>query len=332
LIQGLYVLDPVSWDRIYGAAQREAIGRHVRIYADVQTRESVGRDPGVLGDAEVIFSGWGAPRMDEAFLAAAANLKAVFYGAGSIKGVVTDAFWDRGIAITSAAAANAIPVAEYTLSQILFSLKRGWQHVRGIRSAGSPEGWQRIEVAGAYGSTVGLVSLGMIGRLVAESLARHDVRVIAYDPFVCEQDAATLGVELCGLDELFRRADVISLHTPNLPETRGMIAGGHVESMKPGATFINTARGAVVRETEMIEVLCRRGDLWAILDVTDPEPPAAGSPLYTLPNVVLTPHIAGAMDAECRRMGQSMVAELDRYVRGEPLRGQIDRQRAQRMA
>jgi phosphoglycerate dehydrogenase-like enzyme len=107
-----------------------------------------------------------------------------------------------------------------------------------------------------------------------------------------------------------------------------MITGAHIASMKQGATFINTARGAIVRENEMIEVLKQRPDLQAVLDVTYPEPPAAGSPLYTLPNVILTPHIAGSMDAECRRMGRYMVEELRRYVAGKPLRWEVTREAA----
>jgi phosphoglycerate dehydrogenase-like enzyme len=135
-------------------------------------------------------------------------------------------------------------------------------------------------------------------------------------------------VELLPLDELFRRADVVSLHTPLLKETEGMITGAHLASMKPGATFINTARGAIVREKEMIEALKKRPDLQAVLDVTHPEPPEPGSPLYTLPNVILTPHIAGSMDGECRRMGRYMVEELRRFVDGKPLRWQITREMA----
>ena len=111
-----------------------------------------------------------------------------------------------------------------------------------------------------------------------------------------------------------------------------MITGAHIASMKEGATFINTARGAIVREPEMTAVLAERPDLFAILDVTDPEPPVDGSPLYTLPNVVLTPHIAGSMDGECRRMGRTMVEECRRYLAGEPLRWAIDRERARSLA
>lgn len=327
MLKGLYILGKDSFKKIYGPKEREDIAKLVDIYAPPQTPESVKENPSILNDAEVIFSGWGAPRMDEEFLASAPNLKVVFYGAGSIKQMVTDAFWDRGIIVTSAYAANGIPVAEYTLSQILFSLKRGWQFVLSIKKEGKyPE--VREEVPGAYGSTVGIISLGMIGRYVCELLKHFDLKVIAYDPYVKEEEAAKLGVQLCSLEEVFKESDVVSLHTPWLKETEGMITGAHFESMKPRATFINTARGAVVRENEMIEVLKKRPDIFAILDVTYPEPPRPGSPLYTLPNVILTPHIAGSMDRECNRMGRYMVEELKRYINGEPLRWQITRERA----
>src|SRR5439155_15284758 len=111
---------------------------------------------------------------------------------------------------------------------------------------------------------------------------------------------------------------------PVVPETVGMITGALVDSMWPGATLINTARGVIVREAEMVEVLSRRPDLQAVLDVSDPvEPPAADSPLYALENVVLTPHIAGSAGPECRRMGRYMVEELRRYLAGEPLKWQV---------
>jgi phosphoglycerate dehydrogenase-like enzyme len=93
--------------------------------------------------------------------------------------------------------------------------------------------------------------------------------------------------------------------------------------MKPGASFINTARGAVVNEADLIAVLREREDLFAVLDVTYPEPPAPDSPLFDLPNVLLTPHIAGSLNNECRRMGRTMVEELGRWLRGEPLRYRV---------
>ncbi len=330
MLKGLFVLDAGSFDRIYSPEAREAIGRLVEIGAPPLTRDALRQQPDLLHDVDVLFSGWGAPVLNEAFLAAAPNLKAVFYGAGSIRGMVTDAFWERGILVTSAYAANAVPVAEYTLSQILFCLKRGWHYALAAKRDGRMPA--RVPVPGAYRSTVGIVSLGMVGRHVCALLRPFDLKVLAYDPFVSPDAAADLCVELCSLDDLFRRADVVSLHTPWLKETEGMITGAHFAAMKHDASFINTARGAVVNESEMIAVLQARTDIQAVLDVTYPEPPAAGNPLYSLPNVVLTPHIAGSMDGECRRMGDTMLDELRRYLAGEPLRWGISRERAKTLA
>ena len=331
MTKGLYILSEKAYPLIYGEEERKRIAKHVDIYAEPQTSDSIKQDMSILADVEVIFSGWGGPHIDAEFLAAAKNLKTVFYGAGSVRGIVSDAFWQQGLQITSAASANAVPVAEYTISQILFSLKRGWQQVSNLRQNG-PEAWKHLPMPGAFGTKVGIVSLGVIARIVCEKLAAYDVQILAYDPFADNLVFEQLGAERCSLEELFAQADVVSLHAPNLPETHGMITGELFASMKENSTFINTARGAIVNEAEMIEVLTRRPDIGVILDVTSPEPPVDGSPLYTLPNVVLTPHIAGSVEAECRRMGQYMAQELERYLSGQPLKWGITRKQFQTMA
>jgi phosphoglycerate dehydrogenase-like enzyme len=323
--KALYILWPNAREQLFGEVTRP-IARLLDVCAPPQTKETVGKDASLLGQMEVLLTGWGGPKMDEAFLTAAPNLKAVFYAAGSIRPVTTEAFWDRNILITSAWDANAIPVAEYALSQIFWLLKKGWHFVFKIRrDRAYPE---RSFVPGAFGSTVGLISLGQVARHVCRLLRPFDLKVIAYDPFATPEAAKKLGVELVSLEEVFRRSDVVSLHTPWLKETEGLITGEHFRMMKEGAAFLNTARGAVVRENEMIEALKGRPDLWAVLDVTHPEPPAPGSPLYTLPNVVLTPHIAGPMHGECRRNARYMLSEIKRWLAGKPLEWAIDRKRA----
>lgn len=322
MTNALFVVDPPAFELVYGGEFQSEIARRAHLVAPPQTRASFRGDLNRWRDVEVIFSGWGAPTFDEDLLAALPKLRAVFYGAGSIRDIVTPAFWARDIVITTAAAANAVPVADYTLATILFSLKHGWHHALGAKRLGhfppptvSP---------GTYRSRVGLISLGTIGRLVRDRLRPFNLDVLVYDPHLGAKHAADLGVELVALNELFRRCDVVSLHAPLLPETTGLIGAPHFAAMKPGATFINTARGAIVREAEMVEVLTSRSDLTAVLDVTWPEPPASGSALYLLPNIVLTPHIAGALHGECRRLGQLMLEEFDRWLRGEPLRHAID--------
>ena len=329
--KGIFVLSSDSFEKIYGDELADEIARLVEVDAPPQTAQSVREAPAVLLDVELIFSGWGAPVMDAAFLAAAPKLEAVFYGAGSVRGLVTDAFWARGIVLTHAAAMNGVPVAELTLSQILFSLKRGWQHVMSIRDHGEA-GRRRVPVPGAYGTRVGVISLGAIGRRVCELLRPFDVEVLAHDPFVDDAVFGELGARRARLDELFAQCEVVSLHTPNLPSTRGMITGAHFRSMKRDATFINTARGDVVREREMVEVLRERPDLWAVLDVLAHDDRSAGVDIYELANVVITPHIAGSLGRECRRMGRAMVDELRRYLDGEPLHWQVTPERLARMA
>jgi phosphoglycerate dehydrogenase-like enzyme len=297
---------------VYGPSERSAAARLASITDEI-------------ADAEVILASWGCPVMDAGFLDSAPQLRLVLYAAGSVRAFVTDDLWQRGVRVSSAYALNAVSVAEYSLAAILFSLKHGWRLMR------EPSG-SFSQIPGAYGATVGLVSLGAVGRLVRKRLREHQVRVVAYDPTLGADEARRQGVRAVDLAELFRVSDVVSLHSPLLPETRGMVTGAHIESMRLGATLINTARGALVHEDELVSVLERRTDLQAVLDVTDPEPPLAGSAVTRLPNVVLTPHIAGAIGPERRRLGRGMVQELRRYVRDEPLQWELTRERVEHMA
>ena len=133
MLKGLFILHSDAYAKIYGPEELDEVKQLVDIYAPQQTAASIAENPSVLSEADVILSGWGMAVMDQAFLAAAPRLKALFYGAGSIRGFTTDAAWDRGILITSAYAANAIPTAEFALAQILLSLKRAWSFSRVIQ-------------------------------------------------------------------------------------------------------------------------------------------------------------------------------------------------------
>jgi phosphoglycerate dehydrogenase-like enzyme len=329
-IKGMFILRSDAYDELYGPEERATIDEFIDVIAPPQTAEGVLAHPEILREVEVILSGWGAPLMNEAFLAHAPCLRAVFYAAGSIRGFATEALWERGILVTSAQEANAIPTAEYTLAAILFSLKHGW------RLAAQTRREQRFptrdNVPGVYGATVGIISLGMVGRRVREFLRPFNLRVIAYDPYVSPEEAIALDISLSSLEALFREAQVVTLHAPLLPETVAMVRGTHLSSMVRGATFINTARGGLVKHEELIAVLEQRSDLHAVLDVTDPEPLLPASPLYTLPNVTLTPHIAGSLGSERRHLGQVMVTELQRFIAGEPLQYAITREQVRLMA
>jgi phosphoglycerate dehydrogenase-like enzyme len=324
-LRAAYLLSCDARQAAFGAPEQAALSEITTMVPPPLTADNWRSHRAELATVEAIFSGWDAPPMNAEFLAACPALRVVFHAGGSVKFLVSDAFWERGIRITSAARANAIPVAEFTFAQIILGLKHAWRSAVATRVA--QRYVRQVEsIPSAYGSTVGILSLGVVGRLVAQRLRSLDVRVIGYDPYLTAQDAAALGIECVGLVELFTRADVVTCHTPLLPETTHLLREGHFAAMKAGATFINTARGAIVHEPELITVLTRRPDLFAVLDVTDPEPPVPGSPLYHLPNVLLTPHLSGSLGAECRRLGVMAIAEARRYLAGESLTGEVFRQ------
>lgn len=329
--KGLFILFEDTIDLIYSSEVRQALKQTCDFIAPPLSREAILDDIDLLGEVEVLFSGWGGPKLNERFLRAAPNLKIVFYGAGSVRPIVTDAFWESGIPITSAYAANAHPVAEYTLATILLSLRNFWSYARQTPQ-GLGWGDHTRHIPGGFRSTVGLVSLGMIGRKVLSLLQPFDVQILAYCPFLTPEEATELGIEKCGLDELFSRSDVISLHTPQLPETIGMVNARQLSLMKDGATLINTARGAIIEEADLIRVFRERPSLQAVLDVCEPEPPSPDSGLLTLPNIILTPHIAGSLGPECARLGHYMLEEFRRYVQGEPLRWRLTREQVEKMA
>jgi phosphoglycerate dehydrogenase-like enzyme len=216
------------------------------------------------------------------------------------------------------ASLNAISVAEYSLGVIILSLKHFWKYSCAMQR--EPQYRYRDDkMPGGYRSTVGLIGLGEIGKHVARLLHHLDILVLAHDPYCHEKEAAELGVKLVSFNDIFSRSDVVSLHIPLLAETKGIVRGEHFSLMRDGASFINTSRGAIVHEVEMIEVLKKRSDITAVLDVTWPEPPETGSALFNLHNVILTPHLAGAVGRECRRLGDGILSELYRHLSGQKL-------------
>lgn len=324
----LYALREDAFNAVYGPAERELIASLTIPVAAPQTAASLSAHPEILSDVEVLLSGWGGPRLDHELLDHAPRLRAVFYGGGSIAPIMTPAAWRRGLLITCAQMANAVPVAEYAASIIMLSLKQVWHLSRQMRAMRDYPPTPGIDTMDER--CIGLVSLGAVGRQVVDRLRTVEAMVLAYDPGVSAAEARTLGVTLVPLRELFEQADVVSVHTPELAESEHLIRGEHLRAMKPGATFLNTARGTVVDEDALATVAVDRPDLQFILDVTRVMPLPPSSPLYALPNVMLTPHIAGSRGSECRRLGRTMVEELQRYIAGEPLRCLVTEESAQR--
>jgi phosphoglycerate dehydrogenase-like enzyme len=301
--------------RLFSTAALERLRRVAGIDTDVVLTDL--RAP-ALERAEIILSGWGCPPVDAQVLAGAPALRAIVHAAGGVKGHVTAACWERGILVSSAAAANAGPVAEYTLARILLANKGADRMARAYRERrGALDLHAEFPAVGNLGKTVGIVGASRIGRRVVELLRPFDLRVVVSDPYLDAAAAAALGVERLELDALLAAADVVSLHAPSLPSTRHMIDARRLALLRDGATLINTARGALVDHEALVAELAT-GRIDAVIDVTEPEVLPLDSPLYDLPNVVLTPHIAGALGVELRRLGDSAVAEIERYAAGEP--------------
>jgi phosphoglycerate dehydrogenase-like enzyme len=278
------------------------------------------RADALLPRAEVLLTGWGCPPLDAAVLMRAPRLAAVVHAAGTVKNHVTEACFARGLRVTSAAAANALPVAEFTLAALLFAGKRVMRLRDRYRATRSLRLWPREEPGlGNYRKTVGIVGASMIGRRVLELLRPFDFVRLLTDPFVDAASAASLGAEKCALDDLLRRSEIVSLHAPALPETRHMIGARELALLRDGATLVNTARGSLV-DMAALEGELVSGRIEAFLDVTEPEVLPTGSPLYELPNVFLTPHIAGSLGPETQRMADLALDELERFARGEPFR------------
>ncbi|WP_211234830.1 hydroxyacid dehydrogenase [Glycomyces arizonensis] len=267
-----------------------------------------------LAEAEILLAGWGAPRIPPALVP---HLRAVVYAGGVAATCLSEPAEHaaRGVAASNARSVNAAPVAEYTLAQILLAGKRAhWAEREYREHRRMPE---RSPDTGNYRLTVGIVGASQVGRRLIELLRPFALDVVVYSPELTPDDAEALGVRVGTLEAVAAQSHVLSLHQPLLPETIGQIDARILALMPDGATLVNTARGAVVDEAALIAEL-RTGRIDAVLDVTHPEPPAPDSELWMMPNVVLTPHIAGSMGRELHRIGDSVAAEVERFASGLP--------------
>ncbi len=286
----------------------------------------------LLPIVEILVTGWGCPPIDAEVLALAPRLRLILHAGSSIKPIVTATIWERDVALVSAAAANAIPVAEFALAVILLANKGAFavrERYRAERQAWRLP-WTAPGEGGNFGAVIGIVGASRIGRNLLDLLRPFTLRVLIADPFLSAGEARSLNAELVELDVLLTQSNVVSLHAPLLPATVGMIGRRELGLMRDGATLVNTARGGLI-DAAALETELATGRLSAILDVTEPEPLPPQSPLFDMPNVFLTTHIAGAAGAETQRMTQLLLDELERFLRSEALQHRVTQSMLERV-
>jgi phosphoglycerate dehydrogenase-like enzyme len=298
--------------------QRERLCEHVELVQEEVVESFASVPAPLLADVEVVVGHWGCPALDLAALDRMPRLALFAYAAGSVKegGTVTPAVFERGIVVTTAAAANAQPVAEYTLAVILLANKGAFVARDRLRDGAGPEP-RPPDPVGNLGKRVGIIGASRTGRRVIQLLTPFDVEPVVYDPYLSDEEATQLGVTSVSLDELLATADVVSIHAPLTTATEGLIGAAQLSAMKDGAVLVNTARGRLV-DTAALEDELASGRISGVLDVTWPEPLEPTSALFRMPNAFVTPHVAGSMGSELGRLADSAIAEVARYVRGEP--------------
>lgn len=333
-MKSIFLCDyPDCPERVFSKETRELLSRIAGIDGTVYSKEYVLKHPESFADTDYIFSTWGMPQLSqEEITAVFPKLKCVFYAAGSVQSFARP-FLSCGVKVFSAWAANAVPVAEYTVSQIILANK-GFFSCANAMSGGNTEKANALKEKyhGNFGGRVGIIGAGMIGSLVAEMLKGYKLKVLVFDPFLSDERAKALNAEKCSLQRLFSECGVVSNHLANNSETRGMLCYDLFSLMPPYATFLNTGRGAQVIEDDLARVLSERPDLTAVLDVTDPEPPKAGHGFYTLSNCFITPHIAGSSGDEVCRMAEYMAEEFRKFTAGETCRYEVTEKMLETMA
>jgi len=319
---------PESVMKVFGHGRLEKLAKLVNLHHEIISGKELGKHKNLLTSCRYIFSTWGMPALDAAQISAMKNLKAVFYAAGSVK-YFAEPFLKRGIRVISAWGANAKPTAAFALGQVLLSCKGYFGSVRNYKAT-KADVWS-ISKEGFYGCKCGIIGAGKVGSTLAELLKPFGIEVFIADPYLSVRRARQLGAVKTSLKHMFKDCLVISNHMPDIKTTKGVLGAGLFGSMPPDATFINTGRGAQVDEAGLIRVLRKRKDLTALLDVTYPEPPVKNSALFKLPNVIISPHIAGAYGKEQVLLADCVIDECSALIAGKPWKYEVKLKMLERM-
>ncbi len=315
----LLLMDPEAAASQFGAGERERLEALADLVGPVPLLELDSPSArSALATAEILITSWGSPYLSAEHLAAAPQLRAIIHAAGSVRGLLGPHVWDRGIAVSAAADVNAVPVAEFTLAAVIMAGKQAATLSSRARLEG-PLAWSDVRKRSDlsnYGRVVGVLGFSRIGRRVVQLLSVLQTgAVLVADPFADPAEVTAAGAELVDLDDLLSRSEIVTLHAPALDSTHRIIGSRELALMPDGATLINTARGALV-DHDALARECAASRLHAVLDVTDPEPLPIGHPLLSLPNVMVTPHIAGSLGSEVKRLSAHALTELDRWTQG----------------
>ena len=274
-----------------------------------------------IAGADIAITSWGNTTLTEDILDCAPNLKFVMHAAGSVKPVVSDAMWERGIRVGASTKPLGIGVAETALGFAISASKNFYQVNEDIHNGGWND--HRSSVKELYEITVGVISAGFVGRHFIKLMNNFGVEVLVYDPYITEEKAAALGAKKAEFKELLEKSDIVSIHAPNIPATNNMFNAESLAWMKKDAVLINTARGAIIDEKALYDHMVAGNLKYACLDVFNPEPPAVDNPLRTLKNVILTPHLAGLANNGQLRIGAHSVEEIQRFLAGERLECEV---------
>jgi len=255
-----------------------------------------------------------ATTVDAEVLGAAPKLKIVARAGVGLDNVDVDAATERGVLVVNAPTSNIHSAAEHALALLLAAARQVTAADASLRA----HTWTRSSFSGTeiFGKTVGVVGLGRIGQLVAQRLAAFGAHIVAYDPYVSAARAAQLGIELLSLDELLGRSDFISVHLPKTPETAGLIDKDALAKTKPGVIIVNAARGGLVDEAALAEAVTSGHVRAAGIDVFTTEP-CTDSPLFDLPQVVVTPHLGASTEEAQDRAGTDVAASVKLALAGE---------------
>lgn len=285
-----------------------------------------------LDEARVVVTSWGVGPFDAAVLATLPRLELVAHTGASIKAFATDELFDRGVRVTQAGAGMARSVAEVSLTFTLALLHRVPEMHDALRAG---DGWWDAEAVGVQheilGAPVAVIGASRTGRAYLDLLRALGAEPLLVDPTIDAAEAASLGAELLPLDDALRRAQIVAVHAPTLPETHHLIGVRELALMPDGAGLVNTARSWLVDETALLAEL-RRGRLSAAIDVFDEEPLPADHPLRSAPRVLLTPHRAAGTREGRLRQGRIIADELDAFAAGQPLAHAVDRAQLSSMA